>query len=479
MTTNSNIRPAFQKNVLHGNILPDLRSPGWFAEWPTVGVMMFLLGGLVFGALAYGVQTSPALLAWDKAAANTLHSIALKLPSFLIEYLVFGFFVGREMIVILATILGIYFIYKRFWRELAMVLIGSGGGGLLWYFVCRYFDRQRPDVQMTISLTDPSFPSGHALSALVFYGFLAYLLVPRMPSRFWKWFTAILLGFIALFVGASRLLLGGHYVTDVVAGYAIGLAWAGLVYTLTERLFKGSTVRNQERAKQDGTVDGFQSPGLFKSRPAIGLILILLGSAIFAALGYEVITKGPLVALDTSIYKDLIQQAKAAPPRISELMIFGFFVGKQVILVMVTLLSIYFFYKRYWRELAMLLLSSAGGSFVWNFFVSYFARPRPTEQTGLPVTNIPSFPSGHAMSAIIAYGFLAYLVVPHLPSRFWKWTVAITTIGIILFGGYSRIFQGSHYLTDVLSGYALGLAWAVLVYTVIEQLFMKRKLNNG
>lgn len=479
MTTHSNVRPALQKNVVRGKILPDLRSPGWFAKWPTVGVMMFLLGGILFGALAYGVQTSPALLEWDKATAGALHSIALNLPSFLIEYLVFGFFVGREMIVILATILVLYFFYKRFWRELAMVLIGSGGGGLLWYAVSRYFDRPRPAIQMTIALTDPSFPSGHALSALVFYGFLAYLLVPRMPSRFWKWFVGILLTFVALFVGASRLILGGHYVTDVVAGYAIGLAWAGLVYTLTEILFKGSTVRDPESAKQAGTVEGFQSPGLFKSRPAIGLILILLGSLSFAFLGYELATNGPLVSWDTSIYKDLIHEAKAAPPRISELMLFGFFVGKQVILVMVTLLSIYFFYKRYWRELAMLLISSAGGSFVWNFFVSYFARPRPAEQTGLAVTEIPSFPSGHAMSAIICYGFLAYLVVPHLPSRFWKWTVVIATIVLILFDGFSRIFQGSHYLTDVLAGYALGLAWAVLVYTVIEQLFMKRKLNNG
>src|SRR5215216_6532295 len=158
-------------------------------------------------------------------------------------------------------------------------------------------------------------------------------------------------------------------------------------------------------------------------------------------------------------------------------MIFGFFVGKQVILVIVTIMSIYFFYKRYWSELAMLLISSAGGSFVWNFFVTYFARPRPTEQTGLEVTSISSFPSGHAMSAIICYGFLAYLLVPKMPSLFWKWTVVVATLLIMVFDGYSRIFQGGHYLTDVLAGYALGLAWAALVYTLIERVFMKRKVS--
>jgi undecaprenyl-diphosphatase len=160
-------------------------------------------------------------------------------------------------------------------------------------------------------------------------------------------------------------------------------------------------------------------------------------------------------------------------------MLFGFFVGKQLILVLVTLLSIYFVYKRYWRELAMLLISSAGGSFVWNFFVSYFARPRPPEQIGLEVTSIPSFPSGHAMSAIIVYSFLAYLLIPHMPSRFWKWVVGLTAVIVILFDGYSRVFQGGHYLTDVLAGYALGLAWAALVYTLIERFFMKRKVSTN
>jgi undecaprenyl-diphosphatase len=332
---------------------------------------------------------------------------------------------------------------------------------------------------MDIILSDPSFPSGHSLSAVVFYGLLAYLLVPRMPSRFWKWFVVILLTFVTLFIGFSRLILGGHYVTDVIAGYAIGIAWAGLVYTLMEIFFKEDAVRNTNGSTHEHTtLEGLQTPGAFRKWPIVGVSLILLGALSFAGLGYNLITNGPLLQTDTVIYKDMISQAGNAPPRISELMLFGFFVGKQVILVLVTLLSIYFVYKRYWRELAMLLISSAGGSFVWNFFVSYFARPRPPQQTGLAVTTVPSFPSGHAMSAMICYGFLAYLLVPHMPSRFWKWLLGIAAAAVILFDGYSRIFQGSHYFTDVLAGYALGLAWAVLVYTVIEGIFMKRKTEN-
>ena len=144
--------------------------------------------------------------------------------------------------------------------------------------------------------------------------------------------------------------------------------------------------------------------------------------------------------------------------------------------MIVSVLGIYFIYKRFWRELAMLLMSSAVGSIVWNFIIPYFARPRPPIQTGLAVTTIPSFPSGHTMSAIIVYGFLAYLLVPRMHSYFWKWTIIIVSALIILFIGFSRVFQGGHYLTDVLGGYALGLAWASLVFLIIENIYWRRKV---
>jgi undecaprenyl-diphosphatase len=182
--------------------------------------------------------------------------------------------------------------------------------------------------------------------------------------------------------------------------------------------------------------------------------------------------------LDTTVYKDLLTEAKTAPPGVNEIMLFGFFIGKEAVQVIVTILSVYFIYRRFWRELGMLLISSAGGSLVWNFVVAYFARPRPPEQTGLPITTIPSFPSGHAMSAMICYGFLAYLLIPKMPSTLWKWIVSIAAGLVILFDGFSRVFQGNHYLTDVLAGYDLGLAWAGLVYSLIEKIFIKGRVED-
>jgi undecaprenyl-diphosphatase len=472
MATNSNILPDNRLN---------LRSPGIFAKWPVIGIIMFLLGSLLFGALAINVaDKNPALLRWDQSTTKTFQATEKSIPSPLVEYVLFGFFVGREIIVILGTVLAIYFLHKRYWREFMMVLWGPGLGGLLWFTLSRYFDRPRPPTQLDVlAITVPSFPSGHVISAVLLYGLLAYLLIPRMPSRFWKWFVAILALFVIIWIGLSRLLIGGHYLSDVIAGYAVGIAWAGLVYTLAERFFpreQTATSAVMERSETEDTFQGLRAPGMFQRWPLLGVLLIVLGSISFAALGYSVITHSPLVQLDQSIYETLLAKAKTAPPRINELMIFGFFLGKQVPILIVTLLGIYFVYKRYWRELAMILLSSGAGSFVWNFFVNYFGRPRPAIQTGLAVRAVPSFPSGHTMSAIIVYGFLTYLLLPKMPSRFWKWTLVIAMAAVVLFDGFSRIFQGSHYLTDILGGYALGIAWAALVYTLIENIFMRKKV---
>ena len=242
--------------------------------------------------------------------------------------------------------------------------------------------------------------------------------------------------------------------------------------SLAKKIDRSINPKVRESSPARKTFQGLRSPGMFRRWPIIGLSMILLGSLSFGALGYNLLTDGPLIQLDLTVYKELLAQARQASASVNELMLFGFFLGKEVIQVIVTILAIYFFHKRFWRELEMLMLSSAGGSVVWDFFNVYFDRPRPPEQAGLVIT-IPSFPSGHVMSAIICYGFLAYLLVPKMPSPFWKWTVIIGTLLLLLFTGFSRLFQGSHYLTDVLAGYALGIAWAGLVYTVLEKSFQK------
>jgi undecaprenyl-diphosphatase len=102
---------------------------------------------------------------------------------------------------------------------------------------------------------------------------------------------------------------------------------------------------------------------------------------------------------------------------------------------------------------------------------------RPPTQIWI-IVNIPGFPSGHAIFTTVCYGLIAYLLVPKMPSLFRKFIVVAAALLIIGFVGFSRIFTGGHYLTDILAGYAVGIAWFGLAYTLIEMYFQERRIRN-
>lgn len=243
---------------------------------------------------------------------------------------------------------------------------------------------------------------------------------------------------------------------------------------MTDRIFAAQKFDR----KPSPTTTGLRSPGWLAKWPIIGLALFLIGSLTFGALAYNVRTHGPLLQEDQSVYKQLYGDAAKQPPRTLELLTFGFFVGKELIQVLVVILSVYFIYRRYWPELAMLLIGTMGAAMIWTYIIHIFNRPRPPAQLGIVVGEFPSFPSGHTVSALIFYGFLAYLLIPKMPSLFWKWVVGIVAVLTMAYVGFSRVAEGGHYLTDVLGGYALGLAWAALVFTIIESLFLRRRNNS-
>ena len=226
------------------DFLPDLRAPGLLAKQPIIGIMMFVFGALLFGGLAYNLLTRGPLLALDRELSNTLPAIALKSPAFIKYLMIAGFYIGTVAIIVFDSFLGLYFLIKRYWREFAMVMVGGIGGALLFYSLSAFFARPRPPTQIWNIVSAPSFPSGHTISTVVFCGLLAYLLVPKMSSVFWKAFVITATLVIIGLVGFSRVFTAGHYLTDVLAGFAVGIAWSGLAYTLIE-------IFTQKRRKQN------------------------------------------------------------------------------------------------------------------------------------------------------------------------------------------------------------------------------------
>jgi membrane-associated phospholipid phosphatase len=234
MTANTKLASLAQEGQERRKVSFDLRAPGLLAKWPVIGILMFVFGSLVFAGLTYNLVTQGPLLGWDRALAANLPAIGLKSPPFVEVLMRTGFYMGKEVIMVVDILLAIYFIYKKFWQEFAMVTVGWLGAALLFYGLSTFLARARPLTQIWIVVNIPGFPSGHAISVVTFYGLMAYLIAPKMPSAFWKWVVAGAALMMIVFVGFSRIFTGGHYLTDILSGYAVGIAWCGLAYTLIE-----------------------------------------------------------------------------------------------------------------------------------------------------------------------------------------------------------------------------------------------------
>lgn len=135
---------------------------------------------------------------------------------------------GDPNIVVPLTCIGVVWLWWRWrWRIAAIFAITCIGGAVLSTGFKILFGKERPELwSQLITETSYSFPSGHALGSMVLYGFSAFLLAQRFQPQKW-----LIYGVAVLLIGSigfSRIYLGVHWPTDVVAGYSIGFLWLSL-----------------------------------------------------------------------------------------------------------------------------------------------------------------------------------------------------------------------------------------------------------
>jgi undecaprenyl-diphosphatase len=132
------------------------------------------------------------------------------------------------------------------------------------------------------------------------------------------------------------------------------------------------------------------------------------------------------------------------------------------------------------RYSAVLLGIAAGGSILLNHLLkAVFARARPDVLEWVTHAGPLSFPSGHSMNAVAAYGTLAYLIARLEPTvRARRITFALATV-IILLIGTTRVYLGVHYPSDVIGGFLVGLAWAVVCGLGLEAVRFFRARRPG
>ena len=110
--------------------------------------------------------------------------------------------------------------------------------GTVLYTCIKYIiQRPRPTGFRLIAERGFSFPSGHSLSSMVFYGFLIFLVQYKIKNPTQKHILSVLLGGIILMIGMSRIYLGVHYTSDVLAGFSLGLAYLIVFCTFVEQKY--------------------------------------------------------------------------------------------------------------------------------------------------------------------------------------------------------------------------------------------------
>ena len=210
---------------------------------------MFLFGSIVFGVVAYNLVTNGPLLAWDAPLAESMYARASHSPEWVRILMIAGYFIGDQLIAVIGILLAIYFLRKRCWRELTMVTFGFGISALLFLALAYTFDRPRPEFEKEIwsganiwghgdGAGLPGFPSGHAIAVISSYGLLTYFLLPKIRSHARKVMVICGVVLVAVYVNFSRLFLCDHFLSDIIAGTAFGIAWLGLAQTAVELLFR-------------------------------------------------------------------------------------------------------------------------------------------------------------------------------------------------------------------------------------------------
>jgi len=126
----------------------------------------------------------------------------------------------------IGIVLGVVLVRERAWVDLGFLLATFAGSQIVVALLKAWFDRPRPGLGSAVALpSSASFPSGHAAAGVASLGAAAVLVAERLPShraRVWLW-SVVVIGGVA--VGLSRIVLNVHYVTDVLAGWCLGLAW--------------------------------------------------------------------------------------------------------------------------------------------------------------------------------------------------------------------------------------------------------------
>lgn len=221
-----------------------LSPEGQFGLHLTIGLVLILLAGIAFGEIAEDVVEGDTITVIDVQLAHWFRERAT--DGFTRAMLFITHWNGITGTSVMAALLALWFAYRKahYWL---IVLIAAVPGGMLLNVVLKHiFRRQRPSLDdPLLTLATYSFPSGHTVAATLFYGVLACYLVRRIhdwPRR------ALVIGaacLMVMLVALSRMYLGVHYLSDVMAASCEGAVWLAVCMTAVSTLHRRRLARGR------------------------------------------------------------------------------------------------------------------------------------------------------------------------------------------------------------------------------------------
>lgn len=198
----------------------------------------------------------------------------------------------------------------------------------------------------------------------------------------------------------------------------------------------------------------------------IGYVIALAGFlalvGLFASLADEV-REGDTIGFDRAVL--VFIRSHLASPQLDSIMVALTNIGGVVAITIITILVLLFMWKQRMYSRAVVFLLGIGGiALAVTFLKLLFARARPTDVGAIINESSFSFPSGHSMGSM---GLAVLITLLFWPT---KWRVLVLSISIlyVLIVGFSRMYLGVHYPTDVAAGWLLGAGWVGLVYTIFK-----------
>jgi undecaprenyl-diphosphatase len=452
-----------------------------FVAGSSAGLVVVGAAGVLFAVLVSVLRTGWApLQTVDGAVADRLNNAVAGNDIVVAVLRGVTDFGGRGMLTVVLVAAAGYLMIRRQLRLAVYVIATSLGALVLDPVVKLLVERIRPEVADPVATAPgPSFPSGHALGSLVSYGVLLLVFLPAVPRRRRLWVVGLVATLIVL-IGLTRVALGVHYVTDVLGGWALGVAWLGITWTAFRRWRAGTGHRvappgeglRPEAADTLRATDGRPARPAHPLRVATELLVaaVLLVGVVVGA-GVLVTAVLDDTALGETDLAAVHWFAAQRSDMLTAVMTAVNNLGRTYWVITVTLAAsgIALGVFRRWRPVVFLWTVMVGEVVLFLVTATVVTRARPQVQPLQPdLPPTASFPSGHVAGALCLYGAIAVLVWQATRSPGWR-TAALT--GALLLPALvavARLYRGVHHPTDIAGSVLLGGLWLTATYLILR-----------